>query len=198
MVLVASGSLAWACGGDDDEDDDGTTTTSGGGTASDGGSGGTSPTTNGGSGGSGGSDPTTSVGGSGGTSPTTTGGGGSSTTGGGSGGEAGGGGMAGEGGADGSTGGTGGNPPTITEACTASCAAQDTSACGGDPYCTTFCEYLAIDFPACAAEAIAEQACWGELEGADFECGTGYPEPIPPNCEDEAAAYDDCVAAQEG
>lgn len=186
LVLVGSGALAWACGGDDssDDDDDGKTTTTG---TSNGGSGGTSPTTTngGGSGGSGGTDATTSVGGSGGSS--TTGSGGTSSSGGSAGG-------AGEG--AGGAAGAGGAPPdlTILEACEASCAAQDTSECGGDPYCMVFCEYLALDAMECEAEAIAQQACWGELEGDAFECDTGYPYPAPPNCEDENAAYDACVA----
>lgn len=193
LVLAAAGSVAFACGGDDDDDGGSSSTTDGsGGSGAAGGSGGTSPTSVGGSGGSGGSTTgsggtTTGAGGSGGTTSTTGSGGTSSGGSAGGAGETGAGGMAGMAGAD------GGPMLTVTQACEASCTAQEASACADD-YCLVFCEYSAEDFPACEAEFIEREACWGELGGDDFECDTGYPFPVAPNCEDETTAYNDCVA----
>lgn len=175
MVLVASGGLAWACGGDDDPETGDASTSSGG----SGGSGGSSGS--GGSGGSSGSGGTNATGGSGGSGPNTTGGsttGAPSTTGTptsttGSGGSAGG---AGEGGGAGMAGAGGTAEPTIEELCEADCAKLEQVDCDYlDPSTCVqdFCMFFYN--PACDAEFRAYLECDAAADVSDFSCVDGYP-----------------------
>lgn len=190
LVLVTSGALAWACGGDDDggSSNDNTSSTGGsGGTGGgDGGNGGSDATTTsgGGNGGSGGNGASTTSS----TTSSTTGSGGTSTTTGTTG-SAGGAGDAGAAGMAGAAG-AGGDPPTIEEVCAASCAAQDASACP-DPICAYTCPYGAV-YPECEEAYIAQQTC---ATDTGFECVEGYPLP-PAACQDETDALAACIAAE--
>lgn len=193
MVLVASGALAWACGGDDDGSSDNGTTSGGG----SGGAGGSGPSSSGGTGGSGGSGgsgaSTTSAGGgsgggsgSGGTVSTST----TTPTTGGSGGtgDAGAAGMAGMAGAAGDAG-----EPTIEELCEADCAKISQVECFGidpntcvDTYCMPFYQ------PECDAEYRAYLECEAAADVSEFIClDTGYPS-VPYDCNDVINAYTNC------